>query len=263
LDHEIFAIIRNRPGIALGPILFIIAILVIIAGAIAVGAGGFHGSTSTESAKSNAETIINTAHSYNDALQLVLHNGCNEAQLDWTPNGGGYPAGATTWTSADYSVNGTGHTGSGQCAMFDPRGGGLIFKKFPSTALASPSTGAYTSQVDGGINEDAFAGYPVIFGTSCINGLGTCPLGGALGNASILMFVPYVNYAVCQQINKLLNLSLDPQSTFLSAGYGVTSYQFNIFYYEALAKLRARPEFFRFLVVFECARPADGRFPIC
>jgi hypothetical protein len=35
------------------------------------------------------------------------------------------------------------------------------------------------------------------------------------------------------------------------------------FYHEALAKLRARPEFLRFLVIFECPRPAGGRFPIC
>jgi hypothetical protein len=33
--------------------------------------------------------------------------------------------------------------------------------------------------------------------------------------------------------------------------------------YEALAKLRARREFSRFLMIFECPRPVGDRFPIC
>jgi hypothetical protein len=32
---------------------------------------------------------------------------------------------------------------------------------------------------------------------------------------------------------------------------------------EALAKLRARPEFLRFLMIFECPRPVGDQFPIC
>jgi hypothetical protein len=32
---------------------------------------------------------------------------------------------------------------------------------------------------------------------------------------------------------------------------------------EALAKLRARPEFLRFLAIFACPRPVGDQFPIC
>ena len=43
--------LNNQDGIALGPILFIIAILAILAAAIAAGNGGFNANTTTDSAK--------------------------------------------------------------------------------------------------------------------------------------------------------------------------------------------------------------------
>ena len=46
--------LNNQDGIALGPILFIIAILAIIAAAIAAANGGFTANTTTESDKSKA-----------------------------------------------------------------------------------------------------------------------------------------------------------------------------------------------------------------
>ena len=43
--------------------------------------------------------------------------------------------------------------------------------------------------------------------------MGTCALGSALANGTIIMFVPYLNYSTCQKINATLNLSWDPNST--------------------------------------------------
>jgi hypothetical protein len=120
-----------------------------------------------------AETVITSCDDYTRALQyMVMHNGCDETKLDWTPNGRGWPIGST-WNNADYTGgNGTNQAGNGQCAMFDPRGGNMQFKPLPAAALATPKTGAYTSgpgtQQDGGVNEDAFAGYPVFRGDTCI-----------------------------------------------------------------------------------------------
>ena len=125
--------LNNQDGIALGPILFIIAILAIIAAAIAAGSGSFTANSNTESAKAMAETIITSCDDYQRAVQIVtMQNGCDPTALDWTPNGGGYPTGVTTWNGGDWTYgNGTNRAGNGQCAVFDPRGGGMIYKNFP------------------------------------------------------------------------------------------------------------------------------------
>lgn len=97
--------LNNQDGIALGPILFIIAILAIIAAAIAAGSGSFTANSNTESAKAMAETIITSCDDYQRAVQIVtMQNGCDPTALDWTPNGGGYPTGVTTWNGGDWDV---------------------------------------------------------------------------------------------------------------------------------------------------------------
>ena len=51
--------LNNQRGIALGPILFIIAVLAILVAAIAAGAGGFRVSTGAEDDKLMAQVIVN------------------------------------------------------------------------------------------------------------------------------------------------------------------------------------------------------------
>jgi len=203
---------NNQRGIALGPILFIVAIIAILAAVISAGIGGFNSSTSTESAKAMAESLVTLCDDYQRAVQMMtIQNGCDPTALDWTPPS--WPTGST-WNSGDFSTGGTNRAGNGQCAFFDPRGGGMVFKQVAVAALASKTTGAYTSGYtnDGGANEDAFAGYPFFMTSICINGLGTCPSGSSLANASLVMYVTYISYPVCQQINKTLSISLDPNS---------------------------------------------------
>lgn len=45
-------------GIAIGPILFVIAILAVLVGAISSGSGGFGSDTSVERARANAAAIV-------------------------------------------------------------------------------------------------------------------------------------------------------------------------------------------------------------
>ena len=69
--------LNNQRGIALGPILFIIAILAILAAAIAAGNSGFNANTNTENTKSIAETIVQQADQINMAVQRVrVDNSC-------------------------------------------------------------------------------------------------------------------------------------------------------------------------------------------
>ena len=55
--------LNTQDGIALGPILFIIAILAVIAAAIAAGAGSFNANTGTESVKATARVSSKKANS--------------------------------------------------------------------------------------------------------------------------------------------------------------------------------------------------------
>ena len=213
--------LHHQRGIALGPILFIIAVLAILAAAIAAGSGGFSANTNTESAKTMAEVAINSCGAFQDAMNLMLHNGCDPTQIDWTPNGSGYPSG-TTWTGGDFSAGGTGHAGSGQCAMFDPRGGGMLFKQLPLAAMIANPTGAYIS-VFGSARAtqiDAFAGYPVFKGDTCFKNVGTCADATNTTNlGTVVLFYYYLDTNVCSSINGILRNNLNLPQTYINISY--------------------------------------------
>ena len=210
---------NDKSGIALGPILFILAILAILAAVIAAGSGGFSTNANSESAKAMAEVVIQSCHAYNDALQIMLHNGCDETKLDYTPNGGLWPTGTTAWQHGDFTGgNGTNQAGNGQCAFHDPRGGGMIYKPLPPAALMSTPTGAYTTNFGASAaTMDAYAGFPLFLGNRCITTFGLCSqtasATGATFNAALILEYPYLNYAVCKQINTLLGINIDPNAT--------------------------------------------------
>ena len=195
--------LNNQQGIALGPILFIIAILAILAGAIAAGSSSFTANTNAESAKAMAGVIVNQCGAYQDAVNVMLGNGCDETMIDWTPPG--FPAGITTWNQGDLTGgNGTNRAGNGQCALFDPRGGGMIFKPVPSAALASTTTGGYTTSYSSNAAQaDALAGYPVLDSFNCVNGYGVCSSADTNNNSPIVMSINYLNQNTCQQINNI------------------------------------------------------------
>ncbi len=119
-----------------------------------------------------------------------------------------------TWNSADYTAaNGTNHSGNGQCAMFDPRGGGMIWKKVPNESLSNPASGQFVTTH--GASTDAqltlLAGYPIFFGKWCIYGTGTCnyTYGGTSTKPDLAYKITYLNLDTCRQINRILGISWD------------------------------------------------------
>jgi hypothetical protein len=93
---------RNA-GIALGPILFIIAILAILAAAIAAGSGSFNASTATEGNKAKASALIQVGDNLKVGMdRLTMENGV--AYNGWT-------------TSPANTVN--------NVDLFSPTGGGI------------------------------------------------------------------------------------------------------------------------------------------
>ncbi|MDR3450539.1 MAG: hypothetical protein P4M15_12495 [Alphaproteobacteria bacterium] len=107
------ACLKGSQGIAIGPILFIIAILAILAAAIAAGSGSFTAGTTTESDRTKSSALIQIGEN----LKLGMDRVVNEqsiipAQVDinslnlsatnslFSPNGGAITAPSTSMANA-------------------------------------------------------------------------------------------------------------------------------------------------------------------
>jgi hypothetical protein len=177
---------NNQRGIALGPVIFIIAILAILAAAIAAGSGAFNANTNTESAKAMAETIINQADQIAMGVQNVyVGNACSLSQITFSnPTATGYNGGTDLYANSNAPSDGS-------CNVFLPNGGSVLFPTMQSGAL-DPC--CYES---GTTNE---YGYPVF--TGGYNwGQGTQTIG------NLVVLFPNLSLAVCKQINYLLKLT--------------------------------------------------------
>jgi len=109
---------NSQAGIAIGPILFIIAILAILAAAIAAGSGSFSAPTASESAKTKASGLISVGENLRIGMdRLTIENGA-------TP-----PSSGSNATNFDMLTTDT----SSQYDLFSPTGGGI---SPPSAALA-------------------------------------------------------------------------------------------------------------------------------
>ncbi len=164
-------------GIALGPILFIIAILAILAAAIAAGSGSFNASTGSEGNKAKASALIQIGENLKIGMdRLSMENGV--AYNGWTT------APANTSANVD---------------LFSPTGGGIAA---PSVAMAGnpasdvwyypqigiPNLGTYTSNTS---NTVQVAVLNVPAGVCAevnyrANGTSNAPVQKALGNFAVL-----------------------------------------------------------------------------
>lgn len=108
---------KAEQGIAIGPILFIIAILGILAAAIAAGSGSFTASTSSEGAKTKAAALIQVGENLKIGMdRLVIENG-----IAW----------------GDYTIDTTKTANAND--LFSPTGGGIAA---PSPSLSNdPANG--------------------------------------------------------------------------------------------------------------------------
>lgn len=103
--------IRGKRGIAIGPILFIIAILGILAAAIAAGSGSFTTSTTTESNRTKAAAMIQIGQILQTGFDRLLGAGTDfddiiidpvqtASSVDlFSPNGGGITPPSVTMSS--------------------------------------------------------------------------------------------------------------------------------------------------------------------
>ena len=200
---------HHQQGIALGPILFIIAILAIIAAAIAAGNGGFNANTTTEGGKVNASTIIQVGESLQNAVRKVVSQGCADTQISFAnPVISGY---TNPNSPSDNS-----------CNVFDPNGGSMSFPVITASTL-----------------ETADGGHFVFEGSNGVSGVGSCGIDGtsyatehycATNVPSLLAFLPINSLVTCNAINAQLGMSgylgwdwytnpSDPTSGHFTGGY--------------------------------------------
>lgn len=110
---------RRDDGIAIGPILFIIAVLGILASAIAAGSGSFTSSTTGESHRAKAAALIDIGQTLKIGFDRLMGNGTafSDVVIDpektsdfedlFSPIGGGVSAPSVTMAQNPGRINGT------------------------------------------------------------------------------------------------------------------------------------------------------------
>lgn len=114
-------------GIAIGPILFVVAILAVLVGAIAAGSGGFGSSTADEAARVRASTIIQQAVTIKGAFDRIVVNGATPAQV--------IAAEAPATTTSTLALYGT-------------SGGGITVQNPPRDAVVAGATWRFVVDAD-------------------------------------------------------------------------------------------------------------------
>jgi len=114
-------------GIAIGPILFVVAILAVLVGAIAAGSGGFGSSTKDEAARVRASTLIQQGVTLKAGFDRVVVNGTDPA---------------------DVVVSETGFTATSAAALYGTAGGGITIQSPPKEAVTTGSTWRFVPDAD-------------------------------------------------------------------------------------------------------------------
>lgn len=206
----------GQRGIVIGPILFLIAIIGVLAAAIAAGAGSFTGSSSKSGAKVLASAIIDYANTVQIGVDRVLTNGCDETEISFeNPIVSGYEN-----PNAPFDKS---------CHVFDLNGGGIVWKVAPPDIFDKAMHDQFVPLSD-------FGQY--LFSSSCGISLGTGT--GAVfqynatgfpcyyaGNAAyqsssdLFIFAFWLRKDVCTEINKLVGINTMPnQGNAITPGIG-------------------------------------------
>ena len=168
----------NQCGIAIGPILYIVAILAVLVSAIAAGSGEFNGDISAVSAKAQASAILGYAHEVKLGVDRVIAKGCTDTQISF---GNPFVSGYTNPNApADKS-----------CHVFDVNGGGIVWK--------NPPIGANKILDGGGFWITDYVPY-IIGGYAAIPNIGT-------NSNELVLYLPISEQKLCAAINNILGIS--------------------------------------------------------
>jgi hypothetical protein len=214
---------QRDAGIALGPVLFIIAILVILAAAIAAGSGSFNASTNTEGNKAKASALIQIGDNLKIGMdRLTMENGISY----------------NNWTTSPANT-------SNNVDLFSPTGGAIAP---PSIAMAAdpgndtwlypqaaiPNLGTYASN---NANTQQLAVLNVSQGVCAeinlrANGQAIAPSANDLGNFAVTSATgniatnTFANWPATNTTNANLNLAGRPVGCVHNSNNGSAGYYF-------------------------------------
>ncbi len=123
-------------GIAIGPILFVVALLAVLATAIAAGTGAFSGDISTVRAKAIAAALLEYAEQVKFAVDRLLAKGCKETEISFENPFVTYDGGYTNPNApSDKS-----------CHVFDVNGGGVVWQDPPPEVVYNDWDGRWEAR---------------------------------------------------------------------------------------------------------------------
>ena len=108
----------HQRGIAIGPILYIVAILAVLVSAIAAGSGAFNGDISAVKAQAQATAILGYVNELQIGVDRVLSR-CPDTEISLANS-----------VDSGYSENPLAPSDK-SCHVFDVNGGGVLFKEPP------------------------------------------------------------------------------------------------------------------------------------
>lgn len=156
-------------GIAIAPILFVVAILAVLAIAISAASGAFNGDTSAVKAKAQATAILEYAEQVKMAVDKVYNRGCFDTQISFeNPIVSGY---TNPNAPSDKS-----------CHVFDVNGGGISFLPIKVSKLETGNDGFFEFQ-----------------GVNAVAGLGHL-------TAQLIAFLPLDSLDTCNKINEMVGM---------------------------------------------------------
>ncbi len=129
----------HQQGIAIGPILFVVAVLAVLVAALVSGSGGFTASNTTEEDRTTVAAVMAIGNDVKLGVQRVLGNGCDFSQISFAN-----PLANRDHTNPDAPADFS-------CHVYRPEGGGVTPKFSPPGTgflqLPAPSTAAWYSQM--------------------------------------------------------------------------------------------------------------------
>jgi type II secretory pathway pseudopilin PulG len=179
-------------GVAIGPILFVIALLAILATAIAAGSSTFSSGTEHENARVAASAVLSYAEQVRTAVARMLALGVRPTALSFS-----YPAklhggGTETPPGNNHNNNCT----TDECEVFSLQGGGLLAQDFTAYAIPNPSGWQATWRTVGSPDFAVFK----------MSGLGT-------SDGELVLIYYNIQRRICDEINNLVGYSGAPSIT--------------------------------------------------
>ena len=176
---------RSHPpenGIAIGPILFVVALLAVLASAIAAGSGAFNSDTSEVKIKAQATAILG----YVDELQIGVDrvmSRCPDTQISLANS-----------VDSGYAENPLAPSDK-SCHIFDVNGGGILFKEPPPDVDLTAVPAEIRHYFIHTKNQMQFFGQYV-------------PVGVSSAGNELVILLPGVKKELCLKINDMVGAAM-------------------------------------------------------